>query len=142
MSNRMHCIELLIILFLILWIVLWTLQPNNIQDEPVDTPRGYTIREANVSAYCPCKLCCGKFADGMTANGHVIQHGDCFIAAPKDYAFGTMVAIPGYNNNKPVPVLDRGGAIKGNKIDLFFFTHQEALNFGRQYLTIKVYDQN
>ena len=29
-------------------------------------------------------------------------------------------------------VEDRGGAIKGNRIDIFFTTHQDALNFGRQ----------
>jgi len=35
---------------------------------------------------------------------------------------------------------DRGGAIKGNKIDVFFDTHKEALNFGRQ--TAEVYIKN
>ena len=35
-------------------------------------------------------------------------------------------------------VQDRGGAIKGNKIDIFFNTHQEALNFGRRTVYIKI----
>ena len=29
--------------------------------------------------------------------------------------FGTVISIPGYNSTKPVPVLDRGGKIKGNR---------------------------
>lgn len=94
--------------------------------------------EMNVSAYCPCSKCCGVYADGITANGHKIKDGDCFIAAPKIYPFGTEMIIPGYNNGKPVKVLDRGGAIKGNKLDLFFPTHKEALIWGRQYIKVKV----
>lgn len=89
----------------------------------------------NVSAYCPCPKCCGQYADGITASGHKIQPGDKFVAADKRFPFGTMLDIPGYGI---VPVLDRGGAIKGNKLDVFFPTHQEALNWGRQYLKVKV----
>ena len=94
--------------------------------------------EMNVSAYCPCSKCCGKFADGITASGHKIKLGDKFVAAPKNIPFGTMMSIQGCNNGFPVPVLDRGGAIKGNKLDVYFDTHQEALNWGRQSLMVKV----
>jgi 3D (Asp-Asp-Asp) domain-containing protein len=44
--------------------------------------------------------------------------------------------VPGYGE---AVVWDRGGAIKGNKIDLLFPSHQEALEWGRQYITVKVY---
>lgn len=94
--------------------------------------------EMNVSAYCPCSKCCGEFADGITANGYKIKDGDCFVAAPKIYPFGTEMIIPGYNDGRPVKVLDRGGAIKGNKLDLFFPSHKEALIWGRQYIKVKV----
>ena len=44
----------------------------------------------NVSAYCPCVICCEKWSgDGQTANGHRIKPGDRFIAAPKGIPFGT-----------------------------------------------------
>ena len=49
-----------------------------------------------------------------------------------------MVAIPGYAEGKPVPVLDRGGAIKGNRLDVFFPTHQAALNWDRKTLTVEI----
>ena len=35
-------------------------------------------------------------------------------------------------------VEDRGGAIKGNKIDVYFNSHNEALAFGRKQLQIRV----
>jgi len=101
--------------------------------------------QMNVSAYCPCEKCCGEYADGVTASGHKIQAGDRFVAAPKSYAFGTMMNIPGYGR---VPVLDRGGAIKDNKLDVFFGVdpnsdctpHEKALQWGRQQLQVTIYE--
>jgi len=97
---------------------------------------GYDVILMNVSAYCPCEKCCGEFADGITASGKPAE--GFLVAAPPNIPFGTMLSIPGYNNGLPVPVLDRGGAIKGNKLDVFFPTHQEALNWGRQFLEVRV----
>ena len=96
-----------------------------------------TVR-MRVTAYCPCEKCCGDWADGVTANGHRINQGDRFVAADRRYSFGTTLLIPGYNNSEAVKVLDRGGAIKGNKLDVFFNTHREALIWGVQYLDVIV----
>jgi 3D (Asp-Asp-Asp) domain-containing protein len=63
-----------------------------------------------------------------------------FVAADKQFAFGTNVIIPGYNDNKPVEVQDRGGAIKGNHIDVFFPTHQQALEWGRRFVDVQIID--
>ena len=87
-----------------------------------------------VTAYCPCEKCCGQFADGITASGHVIQEGDKFAAGPKEIPFNTILDIPGYG---AVPVLDRGGAIKNKRLDVFFPTHKEALEWGVRYLKVK-----
>ena len=94
--------------------------------------------EMNVSAYCSCKICCGAFADGITASGKKIKVGDKFVAAPRKYPFGTEMVIEGYAGGQVVKVEDVGGAIKGNKLDLYFDTHQEALIWGRQYIDVKV----
>jgi len=102
---------------------------NTTEDQP-------NAIEWNVSAYCPCEKCCKRFADGITASGHKIQPGDKFVAAPPEIPFGTLIDIPDYGK---VPVLDRGGSIKGNKLDVFFHTHQEALQWGRKYLKVKIY---
>jgi len=96
-----------------------------------------TVR-MRVTGYCACPICCGKFADGITACSHRIVAGEKFVAADKFYAFGTEMVIPGYNNDRPVPVLDRGRAIKGNRLDLYFDTHQEALRWGVQYVDVLV----
>ena len=34
---------------------------------------------------------------------------------------------------------DCGGAIKGNKIDVFFESHDKCLEFGRQKRIVKIY---
>ena len=91
-----------------------------------------------VTAYCQKSCCCGKYADGITASGHKIQPGDRFVAAPKNIPFHTLITIPGYNNGQPVPVLDRGGAITAGRLDLYFDTHQEALNWGVQNVDVSI----
>lgn len=95
---------------------------------------GHLIRNIKVTAYCPCELCCGKWSDGYTASGHKIGKDDKFVAAPLSIPFGMMLVVPGYNDGKPVPVLDRGGAIRGNRLDVFFDSHKEALEWGVKWL--------
>ncbi len=90
-----------------------------------------------VTAYCPCKICCGKWSDGHTADGHKIQPGDKFVAAPAEYPFGTTMMIPFYGT---VKVRDRGGAIKGNCLDVFFPTHEQALRWGIKVLDVEIYE--
>ena len=84
-----------------------------------------------VTAYCHNECCCGRWADGFFANGEPV--GGLAIAAPKSIPFGTVLFVPGYG---AATVKDRGGSIKGNKLDVYFPTHQEALDWGVQYLTV------
>lgn len=97
-----------------------------------------TVR-MRVTAYCPCEECCGRYSDGVTACGHKIRPGDVFVAADKEYPFYTQMIIPRYNNSEAVKVLDRGGAIRGNRLDVFFHSHEEALRWGVKYLDVKVH---
>ena len=96
-----------------------------------------TVR-MRVTAYCACKKCCGKYADGITACGHKIRRGDAFVAADRKYPFGTEMIVPGYNNGRPIKVLDRGGAIRGNRLDVFFHSHKKARQWGVKYIDVKV----
>jgi len=91
-----------------------------------------------VTAYCACEKCCGKSSDKTTASGHKIKRGDTFVAADERYPFGTEIIVPGYNNSEPVKVLDRGNAIRGNRLDVFFDSHQKAIQWGIKYLSVKV----
>ena len=95
-----------------------------------------------VTAYCPCRKCCGPKARGLTASGRDINHnGGKFVAADTSkLPFGTELLIPGYADDKPVQVLDRGGAIKGDKLDLFFPTHKEALKWGRRKVEVTIFE--
>ncbi len=120
-------------------------KPASTTDNPAKTLTSDTERPTEwqevrmrVTAYCPCPICCGQYSDGITACGHKIQPGDSFVAADKRYPFNTDMLIPGYSNSQPVKVLDRGGAIKGNKLDVFFATHEEALEWGVRHLDVKV----
>lgn len=88
---------------------------------------------ANVSAYCACSKCCGK-TNGITASGTKATVGRT-IAAPSSYSFGTKIELEGLGT---YIVEDRGGAIQGNKIDVYFASHSEALAFGRKKIRMRV----
>ncbi|MHC4105673.1 MAG: 3D domain-containing protein [Planctomycetota bacterium] len=108
----------------------------------IELPGEWESIEMRVTAYCPCPSCCGEYSDGITACGYEILPGDTFVAADRRYPFNTEMLIPGYSNSQPVKVLDRGGAIKGNRLDVFFATHEEALQWGVQYLEVNVRRKN
>ena len=93
-----------------------------------------------VTAYCPCKVCCGLRAHGVTASGKSVRHnGGRFVAADTDVLpFGTRVSIPGYHDGKPVPVIDTGSAISGHRLDVFFSNHATAEAWGRRMLRVRV----
>lgn len=91
-----------------------------------------------VTAYCPCTICCGPSARGVTASGRPVgANGGRFVAADRSLPFGTMLVIPGYNDSRPIEVLDRGGAIRGDRLDVFFPTHHEAKRWGVRRLTVE-----
>jgi len=93
-----------------------------------------------VTAYCPCTKCCGANAQGVTASGKPVTYdAGRFVAADTELLpFGTRVQIPGYHEGGSVEVIDRGGAIKGHKIDVFFPSHDEALQWGRRWVAVTV----
>ena len=97
--------------------------------------------EAVATAYCPCEICCGKWAlnrpDGIvyTASGAIAEEGVTIAADWSVYSPGTILYIEGIGERT---VQDRGGAISGQKIDVFFNNHEDALHFGRQEVRIKV----
>ena len=113
-----------------------------LHDDALETPAGPRVLTMEVTAYCPCKKCCGKNARGITASGLRVSHNaGLFVAADTALLpFHTKLQIPGYASEKPVPVLDRGGAIKGNKLDVFFPSHKAALQWGRRTIQITVLD--
>jgi 3D (Asp-Asp-Asp) domain-containing protein len=102
------------------------------------------VRELNmlVTAYSPDEQSCGPFADGITASGYSVwTNGMKLVAADtRLLPFRSIISIPGYNGGRPVPVLDRGGKIKGHRLDVLYPTHEAALQWGKQKLTVTVWE--
>ncbi len=99
-----------------------------------------TIR-MKVTAYCPCRLCCGSRAHGITASGmSVYTNGMDLVAADTHVLpFWSLVSIPGYAHGRAVPVLDRGSQVKGNHLDILMPTHAQAMAWGVHYLEVTVW---
>lgn len=87
----------------------------------------------NASAYTAAADECGK-SDGITASGLKVEENRT-LACPPAFPFGTKIAIEGMGEYR---CEDRGGAIKGNKIDIYMETKKEAFAFGRRNLVAEV----
>jgi len=119
-------------------------------------PRGAdsVTRTMEVTGYCKCGKCCGwrrtwygkpviaygpnegkRKKVGVTASGRKARPGT-IAADTSRYPLGTIMQVPGYGYGR---VEDRGGAIKGEKLDLYFKTHKQALEWGRQRKTVRIW---
>ena len=97
------------------------------------------------TAYCPCEKCCGEWATKRPlddkgkpivygAAGIVLQAGVSVAADTSIYPMGTHLEIEGVGT---YTVQDRGGAIVGNRIDVYFDNHDDAVVFGRQTVRVR-----
>lgn len=111
---------------------------TNVEYQLQEDKESWQVVRMRVTGYCSCSKCCGKHSDGITASNHRIRTGDTFVAADKFYGFGTQMVIPGYSNDRVVTVQDRGKAIKGNRLDVFFDSHSQAQKWGVRYLDVLV----
>lgn len=114
----------------------------------IQTPDGRQLEYVDViqmeaTAYCSCYSCCGKYPSnkyyGITKTGTKAKVGTIAVD-PRKIPLGTKVYIEGLDGAKNYgdgKAEDIGGAIKGNIIDLYFDTHKETINWGRQQ--VKVY---
>ena len=102
---------------------------NDVEKEEVEVVEKPTLTTFKVTAYCPCMKCCGK-TDGITATGTVATAGRTIAVDPTVIPYGSQVIL----NGIAYTAEDCGGAIKGNKIDMFFDSHQEALEWGVKYI--------
>ncbi len=89
----------------------------------------------NATAYCPCAACNGSWAGQPSTMGLRVQHGIVAVD-PKFIPLGTKLYVEGYGY---AIAADTGGAIKGNRIDLCYNSHSEALSSGWGHTNVKVY---
>lgn len=127
-----------------------TVEPVAAEPEyPLDTRwfNGRPVRPARkvwmtVTAYSPDERSCGPFADGITSSIHSVYTNAMKLVAADSRVLplGSMISVPGYDEARVVPVLDRGGAIKGHRLDLLFPTHEAARKWGVKHIPITVWE--
>jgi 3D (Asp-Asp-Asp) domain-containing protein len=91
------------------------------------------IFEMEATAYTDDKQSQGKWV-GQTATGVKPQIGVVAVD-PKVIPLGTRLYVEGYGQ---AIAGDTGGAIKGNKIDLFLPNRGDCMRFGRQKVKVRV----
>jgi 3D (Asp-Asp-Asp) domain-containing protein len=89
-------------------------------------------REITVTAYCPCKKCCGPNAVGLTTSGKKVKVG--MAAATKDFKLGSRITL--FENIYTIE--DRmSKRYASNRVDIFFTNHFQARQFGVKKVVIK-----
>lgn len=98
------------------------------------------------TAYCSCAECCGEWSYNrptdesgneivIGASGQKLVSGYSVAVDPTVIPYGTKL----YANGKEYIAHDCGGAIVGNRVDVYFGDdHQQALEFGRQEMFVEV----
>lgn len=117
-------------------------EPETIEEE-IPEPILVSLGEYKLTAYCSCYKCCDEWAlnrpldeNGneivIGASGAVLEPGKSIAVDSSVIPYGSVVSI----NGKEYIAHDCGGAIKGNRIDVYFNDHKEALEFGVQYAEV------
>lgn len=91
----------------------------------------YKMRATAYTAYC-------TGCSGITANGTDLRSNPnlkVIAVDPRVIPLGTKVWVEGYGE---AIAADTGGAIKGNKIDVFIPTDGQARNWGVRTVTVKI----
>ena len=103
----------------------------------LETSRGFVryknVRQMEATAYT---LAEGN-GDGVTSIGIVPYHG-IIAVDPSEIPYGTKVYIPGYGF---AMAGDCGGAIRGNRIDLFMDSYNDAIQWGRGTVDMYILEQ-
>ena len=118
----------------------------NPTEEIIELPQLIDLGEFILTAYCSCEKCCNGYAlnrpvdeNGneivIGSSGEVLQQGVSVAVDINIIPYYTEIII----NENIYIAHDTGGAIKGNRIDVYFNDHQKALEFGKQYANIYIY---
>ena len=86
------------------------------------------LGEFQVTGYCSCSLCCGEKEEKLTKSETVPKAAHTIAADPSVIPLGTRIVIDGV----PYLVAPTGKAITGNRLHIYFDTHEEAVRYGRK----------
>lgn len=108
-------------------------------------PAGYeywkTVR-AKCTAYCPCRRCCGRFANGRTSTGRNAWRPDGCGVDPRLIPYGIMIKIPGAGVRRADdtgPAMRRSSRRGVHHIDIRMVYHWNARQWGKRWRSIKLY---
>lgn len=100
------------------------------------------LGEFTATAYCACMVCCGEWADGITATGTQATEGRTIAVDPGIIPYGSHVLLIWPDGTRhSYTAEDCGSGINGNRLDVYFDSHEAARQFGVQsvmaYLEVK-----
>ena len=87
------------------------------------------------TAYCPCKKCSDNWGH-KTSTGATATEGRTIAVDPKVIPYGTVIIVNIDGVEHEYVSEDCGSEIKNKRIDVFFESHQSALEFGVKYLEV------
>ena len=85
-----------------------------------------------ITHYCPCSICCGPWANGITSTGVTATTNHTIAVDPTQIPYGSQVVI----NGQVYVAEDCGGAIKKNCIDIYVASHEEGERKGVYYTDV------
>jgi peptidoglycan hydrolase CwlO-like protein/3D (Asp-Asp-Asp) domain-containing protein len=103
---------------------------------PGDSTGKQSLGSFRITHYCNCYLCCGSWAGGPTATGTIPTQGRTIAVDPSVIPLGSRVII----NGQVYTAEDTGGAIQGNKIDIYVSNHALTTQYGVYYADVYMAD--
>lgn len=107
----------------------------------VEMDVGDSLGKVWVTAYCPCSLCCGSYANGITASGKTAKakHTIAVDAYNPIVPMGTKVVIEG-----TVYTVEDTGDLNhyGNDFDIFYAKHSDCGQWGRRHVEAYIAEGN
>lgn len=103
-------------------------------DTAIKKPRVVSLGVCKTTAYCLENYphICNNGNSSRTATGTVPTVGRTVAVDPKVIPYGSEVIVNGHTYIAE----DCGGAIRGNRVDILFATHREALQYGVRYVEV------
>lgn len=99
----------------------------------VHQPRLICIGHFRVTAYCPCRRCCGRWAKYQRTASGLPARGPLMAIDPRVLNMGDEFYVQGLGWKTAA---DTGSAIKGRRLDILMKSHRDAERFGVKKLKV------
>ncbi len=121
--------------------------PGSILEPIAKTNTVSKVLTVKVTAYCSCVKCCGVWSkdhpsrqgtdyEQYTTSGTIPVAGRTVAVDPDIIPLGSKILIDGHEYIAE----DTGSGVKGNHIDIYFDSHEEALEWGVKTLEVEVFE--